>query len=50
MYKVKFIESIASATFSYKPGEEAFLEPPQAKAWAAQGVLKIIEAPSKSEK
>lgn len=45
MYRVKFIESVASAKFSYKPGEECFLEPDQAKAWAEQGVLKIIGVP-----
>ena len=41
--KVKFNVSIASETFSYKPGEEAVIDAKLAEAWIASGVAKPAE-------
>ena len=39
--KVKFLVSIASATFSYKPGDEAVIDEKTAAAWEKSGVCAI---------
>jgi hypothetical protein len=41
---IKFIHSIASATFSYKPGDKAMIEANLADAWTASGVAVPAEA------
>jgi hypothetical protein len=43
MKKVKFIASIASEEFSYKPGDVTSLETPVANAWAENGLVVILE-------
>lgn len=45
--KFKFTESVANDKFAYKPGDEAFLDADQAKAWEACGYGAIIESEKK---
>lgn len=45
--KVKFNVSIASATFSYKPGDEVLIDSELAKAWEASGVCSIVPVEAK---
>jgi hypothetical protein len=40
--KVKFLTSIASATFSYKTGDEALIDEKTATAWEESGVCAIV--------
>jgi len=50
MKKVKFLTSIAGHDFSYKPGDEATLEPQIAEAWEASGICQVLPPEPKESK
>lgn len=48
--KVKFLQAIASPTWSYAPGAEAMIDAAIADAWSESGIVSILDEEPRAKK